>query len=503
MSFTEQSQKLVAEIRSTVEQGLEGLRTELRQRFEDALEHVTISLPDSLISEEQLAEVVQPAVEAALAERPPAPEPAPDATALRDALGTVDGARSQADVLRALTDESTRFASRCAVFLVRGATVRGWGGRGFDVDWSDLKVDPSQAGPWQRLTEGAGAQVLSSAQRADLASRLDSPVAAEAVLIPLVLRDRVAAALYADRVGDDPFDASALQTLAYVGALAIETLPLRERPSTSTLTLEAPPEPAEAAPPAAEPPPEPVVEEAVPEVEPEPETEPEVEVEFEDEGTDFAISEDTDLGATDLGEVDLEVEEEPVPAQEPAAAPVEAETAGWQVEEEEPDLPAVEPEAEPEPVESAPEPAAAPPPPPTAETPAVEAAPADTEPRAGSGSAAVGKTPQVEPPEDVQGPGWAFGSTPQQDMDDEEEARHEEARRLARLLISEIKLYNEDQVQEGRKNNDVVERLKDDIDRSRQLYEERVDPRVRDKTDYFYQEMVRLLGAGDPKTLGI
>ena len=89
------------------------------------------------------------------------------------------------------------------------------------------------------------------------------------------------------------------------------------------------------------------------------------------------------------------------------------------------------------------------------------------------------------------------------ERDEDDEARHAEARRLARLLISEIKLYNEEQVLEGRKNHNVVERLKEDIDRSRELYEERVDERVRQETDYFYQEMVRVLGAGDPKTLGI
>jgi len=75
--------------------------------------------------------------------------------------------------------------------------------------------------------------------------------------------------------------------------------------------------------------------------------------------------------------------------------------------------------------------------------------------------------------------------------------------RLARLLVSEIKLYNEDQVEEGRRNRDVYERLKEDIDRSRQMYEERVEPRVWKSTDYFYQELVRILAAGDSRALGI
>jgi hypothetical protein len=111
-------------------------------------------------------------------------------------------------------------------------------------------------------------------------------------------------------------------------------------------------------------------------------------------------------------------------------------------------------------------------------------------------------TPEVRPPSGVQGPGWAFATTRIQ-ATSSEEALHEEARRLARLLVSEIKLYNEEQVEAGRRNRDIYERLREDIDRSRQMYEERVEPRLVKSTDYFYQELVRILAAGDSKALGI
>jgi hypothetical protein len=111
-------------------------------------------------------------------------------------------------------------------------------------------------------------------------------------------------------------------------------------------------------------------------------------------------------------------------------------------------------------------------------------------------------TPEVRPPTDVEGPGWAFATT-RVPVSPSDETMHEEARRLARLLVSEIKLYNEEQVEEGRRNRDLYERLKEDIDRSRQMYEERVDPRILRSTDYFYQELVRILASGDSRTLGI
>jgi hypothetical protein len=80
---------------------------------------------------------------------------------------------------------------------------------------------------------------------------------------------------------------------------------------------------------------------------------------------------------------------------------------------------------------------------------------------------------------------------------------HEDAKRFARLVVSEIKLYNEAKVAEGRRNRDLYERLKEDIERGRQMYSDRVQPHVRDHTNYFYDELVRILAGGDPSALGM
>src|SRR4029434_1084823 len=84
----------------------------------------------------------------------------------------------------------------------------------------------------------------------------------------------------------------------------------------------------------------------------------------------------------------------------------------------------------------------------------------------------------------------------------EEEKAHNDARRFARLLVSEIKLYNEQKVAEGRRGSDLYDRLKEDIDRSRQMYEKRVTPNVAAKFDYFYDELVSTLSDGDARKLG-
>ena len=76
------------------------------------------------------------------------------------------------------------------------------------------------------------------------------------------------------------------------------------------------------------------------------------------------------------------------------------------------------------------------------------------------------------------------------------------ARRYARLLVSEIKLYNEAAVRAGRQQRDLLQRLRAEIDRAQRLYEERVPPAVGGRHVYFQQELVQTLADGDPALLG-
>ena len=88
------------------------------------------------------------------------------------------------------------------------------------------------------------------------------------------------------------------------------------------------------------------------------------------------------------------------------------------------------------------------------------------------------------------------------EVTDEERRLHNDARRFARLLVSEIKLYNEQKVMEGRESQDLYERLREAIDRSREMYDKRVQPPVASKFDYFHYELVNTLAEGDESRLG-
>lgn len=76
------------------------------------------------------------------------------------------------------------------------------------------------------------------------------------------------------------------------------------------------------------------------------------------------------------------------------------------------------------------------------------------------------------------------------------------ARRYARLLVSEIKLYNEAAVRLGRQMRDLAQRLRPEIDRARRSYDERVSPALAARNTYFQQELVQTLADGDPSLLG-
>jgi hypothetical protein len=522
MSLSERIHQLNSEIGASVERALAELRQEISQRLRASneeiqrrLDEITPSLPPSYLNHDDFAPH----------ERALGTNARQSAHRdLRDALAGIDRARSQTEILSALLRESARYASRTAVLLVRGGELRGWGSEGFGDAEAALRavVLEGEGGAWGRLGQSQGAELLSAADCATLVSRVDSPLPHDGALVPIVLRDRVAAGLYADRLDDRELGVEALQILAHAAAQAIETLPFRERSSTPTLALEggangggvAPAAAVEEAP-AEAPAPEPEAQAAEPAASSEPDREPEpaawtAPVQEEELSSDLpseAPRQETSVAGGWGGSSIPHVTEAmplpgfPVPYDSPA--PMEEEVPRYPRSVEEPPAPARTPDQSPDATvllqrsSLTGEPAA---PPATPLRPVPASVPAE-EPAAAPFERAAG-TPEVRPPSGVDGPGWAFATT-RVPVNPDNQALHEEARRLARLLVSEIKLYNEEQVEEGRRNRDVYERLREDIDRSRQMYDERVDPQILRSTDYFYQELVRILAAGDSKALGI
>ena len=73
---------------------------------------------------------------------------------------------------------------------------------------------------------------------------------------------------------------------------------------------------------------------------------------------------------------------------------------------------------------------------------------------------------------------------------------HERAKRLARLIINDIVLYNQDKVVDGIKNDTLFQILEDDLTEGRKYYDKNVDPAVAAQTDYFNLAIVDVLVKG-------
>src|SRR5262245_114623 len=83
----------------------------------------------------------------------------------------------------------------------------------------------------------------------------------------------------------------------------------------------------------------------------------------------------------------------------------------------------------------------------------------------------------------------------------EEQRQHNDARRFASLLVSELLLYNEEAVIQGRKQRDLSQRLAHEIERTRRTYEARVPSSLRGGPHYLEDELLRVLADGDEALL--
>jgi hypothetical protein len=466
--------------------------SQLQTEFNETLARLRESSVSESLSGTSLSAAVFAHLQAARGQKlsgetAPAATDSSTAAALKHAVEDLGKQHSQSSVLKSLMTGAVQFAERAALFVVKNDQVIGW--RVCEAsDPTNLELIGGVSLPlsaetllsraFREKSAWSGTSDTNSDDRLLLDQLGGGPK--QAVAVPLVVRGKVVALLYADAVSTDPdvINVDALEVLARVAAMGVNlvSMPRTTRARTAPEAVAAPtPAAREAsAVPAAE---------AVAEPEPEyaPTVEPATPVEAISAKAPSEPAAEAEFAAPEAAVTPVEViKPEPAPAaevsvaaEEKAATPADLATADTQ------ELAAQPAPAEPE--------AAAPIP-----KPAPEPAPA----------AMGGFTPQYSTP---LGSSRRFGiSEPDLPLEVGEEERrlHNDARRFARLLVSEIKLYNEPKVREGRSNSDLYDRLREDIDRSRQMYDKRVAPPVAARHDYFHQELVNTLAEGDPAKLG-
>ena len=447
---------------------------------------------------------------------------------LRDAINDISNQSTQSAILKSLVDHAAKFTTRGAFFIVKNENFVCW--RMFDSNGSSDDENVREI-HFPLSFDTVLAEAVNSLSTVDGSPRNDDFGYLDALgftpsqrmfAVPLTARGRGVAVLYADAGGGDGSNVNleALESLVRVAALTVELRAASQQAAQPTVVEAAPsytPMPAEEVQPAE---PEATVQETSSDW-----AEPETAV--QETTSDWAMP------APEAAPVEESTPE--VHYEEPAVEytePVQEYDGGISVEEQVTEVAVEEPVAESgygyfesTPVEATPE---------VVPEAVVEEAPASVNDFAFASnesfdaSATAEPAPVEEPAyagEPANGNGHAYEATPEPvvevataqpaksrfsdrhvdlpiEVTEEERRFHNDARRFARLLVSEIKLYNEQRVNEGRDSGDLYDRLREAIDRSREMYEKRVQPQVAAKFDYFHYELVTNLAEGSDAKLG-
>ena len=69
----------------------------------------------------------------------------------------------------------------------------------------------------------------------------------------------------------------------------------------------------------------------------------------------------------------------------------------------------------------------------------------------------------------------------------------DKARRLARTIVSDIALYNREEIRKGIKDDNIFELLAVELERGKKLYLSRVSPEIQKQKNFYNQAIVDVL----------
>ncbi len=325
------------------------------------------------------------------------------------AVANVHSGSTQKEILRALLEACGPFCERVALFVVKSGTASGWQGRGFGDDESikDFSLDMN-CGPVAYAMQHRQATPANIAEMDHgFSSQFGGPTNEQILMVPLRLKEKIAALVYADGGSSGRLDSAAIELLVTVTSTWLEVVSLRKQSQATNHEAEsaaadrAPSVPAEAVQAHQDP--------------------------FSGHAPQHAWPM-TPVGGNSEAVAETQTQEAEAPVVEvPAAAHAAAAGAA------------------------------------TAAAPAVD-------------------THAALSPEDAE--------------------THRKAQRFARLLVDEIKLYNQAKVAEGRRNRDIYDRLKEDIEKSRATYQKRFSATAAGSADYFREALIGNLAEEDVSLMG-
>jgi hypothetical protein len=314
---------------------------------------------------------------------------------LLKAISAIQAGATQREILRALLDNMVRYSGRAALFVIKGNTGTGWQGRGFSSndEVREFALDVNGGLPGRSLQGRMVFSGTASDMDAKFISKFGAPASDRVLVLPLLLKDKVAALVYADggteaggRIEEEAVELLVLSTSAWLEVTALRKQSQKDGGAAPAEKTESVPS-SQAAP-----------------------------------SDPFAAHAPKHAGS------------DPFAAHPPAHGAIQNQND------------------------------------------VVESSPAEAAP--------------------VNAPAASPTSTP------EDAEVHQKAQRFARLLVDEIKLYNQAKVSEGRSNKNLYDLLREDIDKSRATYEKRYGSTAAASGDYFNRELVRSLAEDDASVMG-
>jgi hypothetical protein len=151
---------------------------------------------------------------------------------LQKAISAIQAGGTQKEILRALLDNTVLYSGRAALFVVKNGSATGWQGIAFKSNDAikDFAFD---------ISSGLGSQVMhsrtfetGSASDVDrhFTSKFGSPAGGEIVLLPLLLKDKISALVYADSGADGgTLDVPALDVLVRATSSWLEVISQRKQ----------------------------------------------------------------------------------------------------------------------------------------------------------------------------------------------------------------------------------------------------------------------------------
>ena len=317
---------------------------------------------------------------------------------LLQAASAIHAGTTQKEILRALLETMAGYSGRAALFVMKSGSATGWQGRGFDndEDLKDFSLDVNSPTPARVLQSRAAVNAGTAEMDSRFISQFGAPAEDQVLVLPLHLKDKIAALVYADAgtAAGGKMDVSAIELLVSATSAWLEVASLRKQALKEGVAEAGAAEKFEAPP----------------------------------------VQTVSSFSDPFAGHAPKHVVAAPVAVEAPAMVEATAEVVSTL-----------------------------------------------------SSMAAAAVAPATD----------AFAHMSAEDAD-----LHRKAQRFARLLMDEIKLYNQAKVAEGRKHKDLYDRLKEDIDKSRSTYHKRYGNTVAASADYFSSELVRSLAEDDVSLLG-